>query len=32
MEDQSLVNIEYVSEHLGIKVNTVYSWVIQRKI
>ena len=32
MENQSLVDIEHVSEHLGVKVNTVYSWVNQRKI
>ena len=32
MSDQALIDIEHVSEHLGVKVNTVYSWVNQRKI
>lgn len=32
MADQTLVSIAHVSEHLGVKVNTVYSWVNQRKI
>ncbi len=32
MGEQRLIGIEHVSEHLGIKVNTVYSWVNQRKI
>ncbi len=32
MGEQRLMNIEHVSEYLGEKVNTVYSWVNQRKI
>ena len=32
MAEQGLIDIAHVSEHLGVKVNTVYSWVNQRKI
>ena len=32
MSDQKLIDIGHISEHLGVKVNTVYSWVNQRKI
>ena len=32
MVEQGLIDVEHVSEHLGVKVNTVYSWVNQRKI
>ena len=30
MVEQGLIDVEHVSEHLGVKVNTVYSWVNQR--
>ena len=32
MVEPGLIDVEHVSEHLGVKVNTVYSWVNQRKI
>ena len=32
MADQGLIDIGRVSEYLDVKVNTIYSWVTQRKI
>ena len=32
MADQGLIDIGRVSEYLDVKVNTIYSWVNQRKI
>jgi excisionase family DNA binding protein len=32
MAEQGLSDIGHIAEHLGVKVNTVYSWVNQRKI
>ena len=29
---RKLLNIEELSEHLGITVNTAYSWVSQKKV
>ncbi len=30
--DKRYINIKELSEYLGIKVNTVYAWVFQKKI
>ena len=30
--EKRFVGINYISEYLGVKVNTIYSWVSQRKI
>lgn len=32
MSSQRLIDIHHVAEMLGIKINTVYTWVNQRKI